>query len=168
MRDRAAFAQPLHTGRFDARQLERRLVALDIGRGTIVIGLIGPWIDDEQKIALLDQAALLEGDLVNVSRDARTDLHRLHRLKAAGELVPILDALLDDRGNAHLRRRGRSLRRTARSSAADLKGRNCDRSRKSPTNLSGHPNLLLAAALLRRKLIPDLGGSLDLTNYFFL
>ncbi len=104
--DGAAVLQPLHAGQFDARELERGLVALDVGGGAIVFRLVGPRIDDEQEVAALDLAAFGERQLVDVARNTRADFHRLHGLQPSGELIPILDALLENLGHADLRRRG--------------------------------------------------------------
>ncbi len=48
-----------------------------------------------------------ERHLVDVAGDPRTYLHGLHRLKPAGEFVPVLDALLQYLRDADLRRRRR-------------------------------------------------------------
>ncbi len=47
LRHGAAVLQALHAGQFDAAQIQRRVVALKVGCRAIVLGLIGPRIDDE-------------------------------------------------------------------------------------------------------------------------
>jgi hypothetical protein len=103
--DGAAVFQALHANQFDARELERGLVALDVGGCAIVFRLVGPRIDDEQEVAALDLAAFGECQLVDVARNPRADFHRLHGLQPSGELIPILDPLLQYLGHADLRRR---------------------------------------------------------------
>ena len=86
---------------------ERRLEALDVGRGAIIFGLVGSWIDDEQQVAALHQAAFGERHLVDVAGYPRADLDGLHGLQPAGELVPILHRLLENLRDADLGRGGR-------------------------------------------------------------
>ena len=70
------------------------------GIGAVQQGLKGPWIDGHEQISFLDHLAGLEVNLINVTTHARTNLHGLRSVDAAGELIPFLDFLLNRRGNA--------------------------------------------------------------------
>jgi hypothetical protein len=62
---------------------------LRLGAGQL--GPVGTGIDLEEQLALADLLPLDEGDPLDVARHARPDLHRLDRLQAADELVPLGD-----------------------------------------------------------------------------
>ncbi|MNN09783.1 hypothetical protein D3C81_1226810 [compost metagenome] len=79
---------------------ELRFQALDLG-------LERARVDLEQQVAFLHDGAFAEGHLVDVAGHARTQIDGFRRFQAAGELVPLIDRLLDDLGHADLRRRGR-------------------------------------------------------------
>src|SRR5580692_4851933 len=107
LRHGAAVLELLHPLQFDLTQFQRRLEALYVRGGAVVFGLIRPRVNDEEQGATLDQAALREGDLVDVAGHAWADLDRLDCLQPPGKLVPVLDALLQDLRDTDLRRRGR-------------------------------------------------------------
>ena len=67
----------------------------------------GTIVELEQQLARPDEAALLEGDVRDQARDARPDADRLHRLEAAGELIPFGDVAGDRGCRGHLRKLGR-------------------------------------------------------------
>ena len=78
-------------------QVDLRLVARDVGLGAFDGDLVGPLVDGEQRIAGIDELAVLEMQLVDEARDAGADLDRGDRLEAPGEFVPLRDALGDRR-----------------------------------------------------------------------
>ena len=67
--------------------------------------LVFAAVDREEQLPLLDHAALLVVDPVQVARDPRPDLGPLDRLDVAAVLVPLGDRLLNDRGDVDVRRR---------------------------------------------------------------
>jgi hypothetical protein len=68
-------------------------------------------VDDIEQVARLDEVAVLELDGFDEAADPGADLDFLHRLEAAGELVPIGDGPLGRLRNGDWRRPGRGLRR---------------------------------------------------------
>ena len=101
-------------------QLEPGLRLPDLRLGPVDRRLVGPGVDDEQDLVLLDDLAVLEADLLDIARDPGADLDPLHRLEAAGELVPLGELAgqrLGDRdrgGGAAPPGPGRQLRRRRR------------------------------------------------------
>ena len=107
----------------DGALAHQRLRALQVGLGEGEIGLrlrqIGahliervlerPAVDGEQQIALLDDLAVLEMDLVEIAGHARADLDRVHRDEAPDILVLIDDGALDRLRHRHGGRRRRGL-----------------------------------------------------------
>ncbi len=107
----------------DGALAHQRLRALQIGFGEGEISLrlrqIGarliqrvlerPAVDGEQQVALLDDLAVLEMDLVEVAGHARADFDRLHRDEAPDILVLIDDGALDGLRHRDGRRRRRGL-----------------------------------------------------------
>ena len=51
--------------------------------------LVGPWIDDEKQIALLDDLPVGEVDLGQIAAHPGADFDRVLRPELAGELVPL-------------------------------------------------------------------------------
>ena len=78
------------------RQLQRRF-------GAIVVGLVGPRIDDHQHVVFLDELAFAEQHLVYVAGCPRAYFDGVHGLEPARILVPVLDALADDLRHRHFR-----------------------------------------------------------------
>jgi hypothetical protein len=73
-------------------------------------------------IARLDERAVGEMDLVEVSGHARPDVYLIDRLEAADEVVPLLDVLHHRLRDAHLRRRP-SLREGRRGETGQERGK---------------------------------------------
>ena len=90
--------------------LELGLRAFEIGFGLLDRKSVGPWIDDEQEIALLDHLAVTEMDLIEVARHASANLDRVYRNEATDILILIRDAALDRFRHRDSRRRRRSSR----------------------------------------------------------
>ena len=61
--------------------------------------LIGPRVDHEQQVALLDHLAVLEMDLGQITADAGADLDVVDGGELPGELVPLGDLLLERRAD---------------------------------------------------------------------
>ena len=59
--------------------------------------LVPARINHEQHVALFHQLAGLKTHFLNVARSARTDFHRINRLGAAREFVPLDNFLLFNR-----------------------------------------------------------------------
>jgi hypothetical protein len=83
--------------------------AFELGLGAGQGRAIGPLVDHEQQLALLHLLALGEGDALDIARHARAQLHRLHGLDAAVELVPGAYGLQGDLGHLHLGRGRRAV-----------------------------------------------------------
>ena len=90
----------------------RLLGDVDLRFGGVVGRLVGALVDGEQQVALVDQRAVLEVDLVEIAGDARADGDLVDGLEASDELV-VLDDLAHHRlgGGDHrqlliLRQRG--------------------------------------------------------------
>ena len=102
-----ALAQGQHPGELGRRPLHPRLRLGELGLGGIEIDLIGPGIDDEEQIALLDPLPVGEMDLRQIAADPGANRHELDRLELAGELVPFGDGLLQGMADGDRRRLGR-------------------------------------------------------------
>ncbi len=97
--------------------LELAVGELDGGVGLVDLGLRGgaldlerPRVDDEQEVALLDQLAVLEMDLLEIAADPGAQLDIVDRGELPGELVALDDLLaqrLADRDRRRRRRGGR-------------------------------------------------------------
>ena len=88
-------------------ELELRFVLGQLRLGGLERELEGPRLDDEEKIALLDQLAVGEIDGFEIAAHPRAHLDRFPRLELAGEIAPLLH-LLDQRlGHGDGRRRRR-------------------------------------------------------------
>jgi len=74
--------------------------------GGIACGLERSRIDVEERFALLHHAALRDTDLLDVTGDARAQLHLFDRGQRAGELGEGRDRADDDLGHGHTGRRG--------------------------------------------------------------
>jgi hypothetical protein len=101
--------QPLGAILLELRQLELGLRLPDLRLVPVDRRLVGPGIDHEQDLVLLDHLAVVEPDLLEIARDAGANLDLLHRLEASGELVPLGELAHQRRGHRDLgRRRGDS------------------------------------------------------------
>ncbi len=106
-RDGLHVHQLLGAGHLARGQLGRGARLLQLRLGAVELGLVGPGIDLEEHLALPDLSPLGERQALDVARDAGPDLHVVHRLEAAAELVPLRDVALEDGGDADGgRRRG--------------------------------------------------------------
>ena len=103
------------------RQIGARLVERVLER---------PLVDGEQQIALLDDLAVLEMQLVEIAGHARAHLDRIDRDEAADIFVLIDDGALDRLRYGH-RRRWRRTTLLLPLSAARNESRNRERQRKS-------------------------------------
>ena len=83
-----------------------RLVERDLALGLVELGLVGPGIDLEQQVALLDLGPFLERHLDQVAGDAGPDVHRLDRIGPAGEIDEVGDLALDRLADGHRGRLG--------------------------------------------------------------
>ena len=72
--------------------------------------LVRTRIDQKQQVALLDDAAVLEMDRLQVAAHARPDLDRVDRFEARGVLVPFRDLARNRLHHIHLGRRWRRRR----------------------------------------------------------
>ena len=84
-------AVQLHLGEF-----EQALGDVDLRLGGVEGGLIGALVDGEQQVALVDQCAVLEADLVEIAVDPRADGNLVDGVEAPDELV-VLDDLAHHR-----------------------------------------------------------------------
>ncbi len=71
-------------------------------REAIDLGLEGTRIDLEEHLAAADDRALLERHGGDEAGHARPDVDRVHRLEAAGDLVPLGDVAGHDLGHGDL------------------------------------------------------------------
>ena len=94
------------------RQREAGLRQREFGLGASQRRFVGPGIDQEQQIALLDHRAVLEVDRLEVAAHARPHLDRVDRVEARGILVPFRDLARDRLDDGHLWRLGRRRRRS--------------------------------------------------------
>src|SRR5690606_26712886 len=100
--DGVALAQALAAARLVGGAVLVGTGLLQLGLEALDLGLEGTRVDLEQQVAFLHQAAFGEGDAVDVAGHARADLDGLRRFQATGELVPLVDRLFDDFGEADL------------------------------------------------------------------
>ena len=100
-RDRLHIDQGAGSLRFTLCQRRSRAGALQLRLHPSQLGLIRPRIDLEQDLALLHLSPFGEGHPSDVPGDPGADLHLIHRLEPAGELVPLGDCLLGHRGHRH-------------------------------------------------------------------
>ena len=63
--------------------------------GPLKLGPVRPGVDLEELVVLLDQCTFLEVDRVEVTRDTRPHLDRIHRGRPAGEVGVVGDVPLD-------------------------------------------------------------------------
>ncbi|MNY23961.1 hypothetical protein D3C86_1576490 [compost metagenome] len=68
------------------------------------LGLERTRVDLEQQVAFLDQCTFSERHVIDLAGDPWTNLYRFRRFKAPGELVPLVDRLLQHLGHADFRR----------------------------------------------------------------
>ena len=105
LRDGALADQLLVALQFLFRQRDARLGAAGVGGRGVRGGPVLAAVDREQELALLDHAAFLVMDALQVARDARADLGRFDRLDVPAVFVPLGDGLLHDGGHVDVRRR---------------------------------------------------------------
>ncbi len=113
--------QPVRPPHFRRRAIARARCLCQLGAQPLDLGEEGAVVELKEQLSLADQAAFLERDGRDQSRDTRTDADRLHRFEAAGELVPFRH-LTSNRGcRRHLgeRRRGGCLNACARGGEGD-------------------------------------------------
>ena len=99
--------QPLGPGQFDPGVGQGRGRVRLLAPGLVERRLVGPGVDDEQGLALVDHLPVHEADGLEVAGYAGAHVHRVDRLEAAHEVVPVDDPLLQGLGDDHGRRRGR-------------------------------------------------------------
>ena len=129
-------------------QCRSRAGPLQLRLGTSQVGLVGPRIDLEQDLALPHLFPFGEGDPLDVARDPGLDLHLVHRLEPAGELVPFGDLTLGHLGyRDRLRRRrgGRLLPATHR------QGREGETSQGENASYCESPGLHVASKGIHRR-----------------
>jgi hypothetical protein len=83
---------------------DARLRALRVGLGGVRRRLVLAAVDREEELPLLDHAAFLVVDRVQVARDPRADLRPLDRLDVAAVFIPLGYGLLDNRGDVDVGR----------------------------------------------------------------
>ena len=88
-----------------AREGELRLRRLQPPLFLLGHRLVGPRIDDEEKVSLLDHGAFLEVRRLQIAAHPRTDADVIDRLKTSGELIPLGDHLAHRLAHAHRWRR---------------------------------------------------------------
>ncbi|MCY1282329.1 hypothetical protein D9M70_311620 [compost metagenome] len=76
---------------------------LQLGFQALDLSLEGTRVDLEQQVAFLHQAAFVEGHAVDVTGNARADFDGFGGFQAAGELIPLVEGLLDHRGDGDFR-----------------------------------------------------------------
>ena len=103
LRDGMLSEEPGRPVALGARQYQLRARLGELGAGLVALGNVRPRIDDEQDVAFLDFAAVLEVDRGDVAGDARPDLDALYRLEAPGELIELRDLARDRGSDRHLR-----------------------------------------------------------------
>jgi hypothetical protein len=94
--------RPLDVG---GRNLQPGPCALHLGFGLLDRNLVGPRINDEQKIALLDELTVFEMDRTDEPRHTGTDFDCLYGYESAGVFIPLRNILLQ-RSRHSDRRRG--------------------------------------------------------------
>ena len=104
--DGAGVLELLHPRGLEAGQLVLRFGQLQPRLGAIVVRLVGPGVDDDEDVVLLDELSFVEQHLLDVSGRARAHLNGINRLEPACKLVPVLDSPADDFGDGDLRRTG--------------------------------------------------------------
>ena len=90
------------------RQIELRLVELDLALGLVELRLVRAWIDLEQEVPGLDFRSFLEGHLHQVAGDPGDDIDRLDGVGPAGEVHIVGDDPLDGMAHRHDGNFGRS------------------------------------------------------------
>src|SRR6185295_7038549 len=88
-----------------AREGELRLCRLQASLFLLGHRLVGPRIDDEEKVSLLDHRPFLEVRRLQIAAHPRADTDMVHRLKTPGELIPLGDHLAHRLAHAYGRRR---------------------------------------------------------------
>ena len=106
-RDHAFLDQLPRARHLGAGQLGTGVRPCQIGLGAQQLGLVRALVDDEQHLALLDLFAFLETEPLDMAGHSRPDIHRVHRLDMAGELVPLRHLFDHHLGHTDGRRRGR-------------------------------------------------------------
>ena len=62
---------------------------MHVGLGPVELGLVGPRVDLEEQIPLVDLGPVLEVHLVEIAGDPGADLDREDRVEPAGEVLEI-------------------------------------------------------------------------------
>ena len=107
LRDVAGLAQLVCALEIALGEIERGLGRRDAGHGVIQRIPIGALVDREEEVALLDDGAVDEMNLVEITRHPRPQIDRIDSVEPADEIVALGD-LLDD-GLADRHRRWRRL-----------------------------------------------------------
>ena len=89
------FRQRLRALQLHARKLEKACRNIHPGLGRIESRLIGPAVDREQKVALVDDRAVLKVHLGEVAAYAGSDIDIVDRLEPSDELVVLHDIASD-------------------------------------------------------------------------
>ena len=90
--------------RFFSARLTRDFASSRSPSRAAELRLVGPGIDLEQQVALLDHRALAEVHRFEVPADPRPHLDGVHRLEACRVLVPVGELALDRMGDGHFGR----------------------------------------------------------------
>jgi hypothetical protein len=107
IRDVARAPQGLGALEIVGGELHPHLRRGDGGLGLFQRGAVGTLVDREERVARLDQGAILEVHLVEIARHPRPELDLVHRLETPDELVLLGDVLhhgLRHRDGRHRRR----------------------------------------------------------------
>ena len=102
--------QLLVAGERDARQVDAGVERSHLRLGRPGLRVVGPGIDGEQQIALVDLGALLEVDALDVAGNARPDLYLLDRFETRGKFDCLGDRAGHRRGHGDLRRATHAVR----------------------------------------------------------
>ena len=87
-------------------QLELGLIEIDLALSLVELGLVGPAINHEKQVPLLDLRPFPERHLDQVTGDQGDDVNRLDSLGLPGEVHVVGDFPLDRLADRHRRRLG--------------------------------------------------------------
>ncbi len=152
-RDDAGIDQFLAAVELVLGEQQPRLGGGGLRLGAVELGLEGLGIDGDQQVALLHQRALAEVDGLHRAGNARAHLDALHRLQAAGELVPLhgVARLQHRHRDRHGRRGGRGGRRIGRQRVGARPGEEYRRAGGERRQRQDDAGLAPAAALMLRR-----------------